>query len=181
MHYFADSLKKVCHRLDEAIIPYMISGSTAANLYMQPRATNDVDIVIQIQAKRAAELLNLFKEDFYISEEAVRDAFNSIGMLNIIHQASVTKFGLILLKEDEFSQTAFTRRMKKTLEGGELWFISLEDLLLQKLLWHKESNSELQLEDVRRLIAANKSRLDNRYCLTWASQLGIEPQLMALV
>ncbi|MEX2088350.1 MAG: hypothetical protein WEB62_01200, partial [Bacteroidota bacterium] len=89
MESFVESLKSVCARLDGARIPYMISGSTAANLYAQPRATNDVDIVIQIDEERSGDLLNLFHEDFYISKEAVDDAFGHIGMLNIIQQASV--------------------------------------------------------------------------------------------
>lgn len=179
MSYFADAVKEVCRRLDEARIPYMISGSTAANLYTQPRATNDVDIVIQIEVKRAGAVLDAFKNDFYVSEEAVRDAFGGIGMFNIIHHASVTKFDLILLKGDQFSQTAFGRRIRETFEDATLWFISLEDLVLQKLLWHQQSGSELQREDVRRLIVANRERLDERYCLQWAKHLGLEEKLRA--
>ena len=35
-------------RLEEADIPYMISGSIAANIYAEPRFTNDIDIVLQV-------------------------------------------------------------------------------------------------------------------------------------
>lgn len=170
---FVESLKIVCTRLDDALIPYMISGSTAANLYAQPRATNDVDIVIQIEQKRSDELLNLFRKDFYVSKEAVDDAFGNIGMLNIIHQPSVIKFDLIILKMDDFSRNAFGRRKQETLEGKEFWFIALEDLVLQKLVWHKEGGSELQKEDVRRLILANRKQLDVEYCREWAGRLHI--------
>lgn len=170
---FVDSMKLVCTRLDDARIPYMISGSTAANLYAQPRATNDVDIVIQIDSGRSDELLKLFQNDFYISKEAVNDAFGGIGMLNIIHLTSIIKFDLIVLKTDDFSRSSFARRTKETFEGGEFWFISLEDLVLQKLLWHKEGGSELQREDVRRLISANRSRLNVNYCSEWAGRLQI--------
>ncbi|MBI3111420.1 MAG: hypothetical protein HYZ01_07600 [Ignavibacteriales bacterium] len=170
---FLESLKIVCARLDGARIPYMISGSTAANLYAQPRATNDVDIVIQVDQGRSEELLNLFQRDFYISKEAVDDAFGGIGMVNIIHQTSVIKFDLIILKTDDFSRSAFARRTKETFEGREFWFISLEDLVLQKFLWHKEGGSELQREDVRRLVLANRTRLDVSYCSEWAGRLQI--------
>lgn len=181
MESFVESLKSVCARLDGARIPYMISGSTAANLYAQPRATNDVDIVIQIDEERSGDLLNLFHEDFYISKEAVDDAFGHIGMLNIIQQASVIKFDLIILKMDDFSRSAFARRGKEVFEGGEFWFISLEDLVLQKLLWHKEGGSELQREDVRRLIFANRTRLDVNYCSEWAGRLRIGELLKELL
>jgi hypothetical protein len=40
--FFAD----VIRRLDEAGVPFMVSGSLASSLHGQPRATNDIDIVI---------------------------------------------------------------------------------------------------------------------------------------
>lgn len=178
---FVESLKIVCARLDNAQIPYMISGSTAANLYAPPRATNDVDIVLQIERTRSSVLLNLFQKDFYISQEAVDDAFSGIGMLNVIHQPSVIKFDFIILKSDDFSRNAFARRKEEMFEGKKLWFISLEDLLLQKLVWHTEGGSELQKEDVRRLILANRNRLDVRYCKEWADRLHISKLIKELL
>jgi hypothetical protein len=38
----------VIGRLEKADIPYMISGSIAANIYAEPRFTNDIDIVLQV-------------------------------------------------------------------------------------------------------------------------------------
>lgn len=38
-------------RLDQAGIPYMLSGSTAMNFYARPRMTRDVDIVIELGMK----------------------------------------------------------------------------------------------------------------------------------
>ena len=173
MAYFGDALKEV--------IPYMVSGSTAANLYAQPRATNDIDIVVAVERKQADILLDTFKEGFYISQEGVRDAFDGVGMLNIIHYASVVKIDLIILKTDEFSHSAFRRRVQLSFEGVAMWFISLEDLVLQKLIWHKESGSELQLEDVRRLIFSNRGRIDEQYCLKWAEELGLVPELRGIL
>lgn len=37
-------IKDVVGRLEKAYIPYMISGSIAANIYAEPRFTNDIDI-----------------------------------------------------------------------------------------------------------------------------------------
>ncbi len=38
-------LKIVAQRLEEAHIPYMLSGSMALNFYAEPRMTRDIDIV----------------------------------------------------------------------------------------------------------------------------------------
>ena len=41
-------LKLVCKTLDESNIPYMLTGSFAANFYATPRMTRDIDLVIEI-------------------------------------------------------------------------------------------------------------------------------------
>ncbi len=38
-------LAKLKSRLEEAQVPYMITGSTASVVYGEPRATKDVDVV----------------------------------------------------------------------------------------------------------------------------------------
>lgn len=43
-----DVLKIVCHKLNTGNIPYMLTGSFAANFYAVPRMTRDIDIVIEI-------------------------------------------------------------------------------------------------------------------------------------
>ena len=40
------------------------------------------------------------------------------------------------------------------LAGIELWIVSPEDLILSKLDWARDTRSELQLRDVRHLLAA---------------------------
>jgi hypothetical protein len=39
-----DILKNVCQKLNDAKIPYMLTGSFAANCYAIPRMTRDIDI-----------------------------------------------------------------------------------------------------------------------------------------
>jgi hypothetical protein len=40
-----DLLLIVCRKLDSATIPYMLTGSFAANFYAVPRMTRDIDVV----------------------------------------------------------------------------------------------------------------------------------------
>ena len=55
-----------------------------------------------------------------------------------------------------------------------MWLISLEDLILAKLLWAKDSLSELQLKDVRNLMRTSP-HLEKEYLENWVGQLGLEP------
>ena len=54
-------LKIICHRLEKADIPYMLTGSFAANFYAVPRMTRDIDIVIEIQKPDTDRLFQIFQ------------------------------------------------------------------------------------------------------------------------
>ena len=125
--------------------------------------------------------MNLFSSDFYISSESIDDAFAGIGMFNIIHNASVSKCDIILLKENDFSQSAFSRSIVIEFEGKPLKVISPEDLILQKLLWRRETGSELQWGDVQELMRAKKDSLDKEYLFHWGEVLKLSTDLKLLL
>jgi hypothetical protein len=54
--------------------------------------------------------------------------------------------------------------------GIDTWIVSPEDLVLSKLVWAKESRSELQMRDVRELLAGP---LEIAYIRQWAPRLGV--------
>ena len=44
----------------------MLTGSVAMNMYLVPRSTLDIDIVIEVMPEQIAVFLSLFDSDFYI-------------------------------------------------------------------------------------------------------------------
>jgi len=44
-------LKTVTQRLADASIPYMVTGSIAANFYTVPRMIRDIDIVVELSER----------------------------------------------------------------------------------------------------------------------------------
>ncbi len=168
-------------RLEKAEIPYMISGSIAANIYAEPRFTNDIDVVLQVGDQHRQILYNCFSDGYYLSEAAVEEAFAQLGMLNIIHSKLFVKCDLIFFKPGEFSAIAFTRRLAVPIENHNVFFISVEDLILQKLLWRKESQSEQQMLDVKRLVAQNENALDKEYLKTWSERLGLQQEMAQIL
>jgi len=58
-------LKEVCRRLETAKIPYMLTGSFAANFYAIPRMTRDIDLVIEILRSHLDQFIAAFQGDFY--------------------------------------------------------------------------------------------------------------------
>jgi len=57
-----------------------------------------------------------------------------------------------------------------------IFVVSVEDLILSKLIWGKQSQSDLQLDDVCQMIST-VSELDWKYMKKWATVLGIDTLL----
>lgn len=166
-------LKSVARRLDDLGIPYMVTGSMAMNYYAVPRMTRDIDIVVELTGGDVDRLCELFGGEFYVDREAVRRAVQERGIFNLIHEASVIKVDLVVRKESAYRREEFARRRRIRLDAEELWIVAPEDLILSKLDWARESRSEVQLADVRNLLASVPN-LDEAYLGRWTGQLGLE-------
>jgi len=176
MYEEIELIKDVASRLEKAGIQYMMTGSMAMAIYSTPRMTRDIDMVIQVATEDIGKIVNLFRDDCYIDETSVRQAVQNQGMFNIIHNESVIKVDFIVRKNEEYRTPEFSRRQQIEIEGVSISVVSPEDLILSKLVWAKQSNSELQLRDVRQMVAVLKD-LDNDYLKRWSGELGVEDLL----
>lgn len=170
-------LKIVVQRLADSGINYMVSGSVAGNFYSQPRMTRDIDMVIQLSRFEVDKIYHLFEGDFYIERDSIVAALKDRGMFNIIHNEKVIKIDFIIAAHTEYEKVKFQRRVLKDIEGINLFLISLEDLILSKLLWAKDSRSELQLNDVKNLTTFDREGLDLAYLENWADTLSVKTLL----
>ena len=166
-------LRIVTQRLREAGINYMISGSIAANYYTIPRMTRDIDVVIELKQGDIDRFVGLFEDDFYINRETVANEVSREGMFNLIYNRYVIKIDFIIKKSSEYQQVEFSRRKQVLIEQSPMWFVSSEDLVISKLVWAKDSHSEMQLKDVRNLIETVND-LDLKYIDNWVRELGLE-------
>ncbi len=164
-------LQEVASKLNEAKIPYMVSGSVAMNYYAQPRMTRDIDVVVMLNSNEVDGFVALFEKDFYIDPVTVREEIARGGMFNLIHNKYVIKIDFILRKSGAYDDGAFQRKKRVKVDGFHVWIISPEDLMLNKLRWAQESMSEMQLNDVRNIIEASAD-LDWQYLTKWADSLG---------
>jgi len=57
-------------------------------------------------------------------------------------------------------------------EGHPFFIVAPEDLVLSKLVWAKDSRSEVQLSDVRNLLASVE-KMDREYLALWAERLSV--------
>jgi hypothetical protein len=166
-----DIVRDISRRFEKADIPYMLTGSMAMNYYAQPRMTRDIDVVIAIGPEDVDRVAALFRPDYYVSEENIRESVAHESIFNLIHQESVIKVDCIIRKRTEYRLVEFERRQKISVRDFNTFIVSKEDLIISKLSWAKDSHSEVQLGDVRNLLATG---YDTAYLQHWTRELGLD-------
>jgi hypothetical protein len=174
-------LLELASRLDSAQIPFMIAGSHGSSLYGQPRATNDVDIVIDPSSERLEEFVRDLGSRYYVSVEAARDALTRRSMFNVIDFSTGTRADLIVRKNRPFSMEEFHRRTPQKIGGREIPVASPEDIILSKLEWDKITPSDRQVQDAFHVVMAQGPSLDVDYLRKWATSLGVSEKLEELL
>jgi hypothetical protein len=167
-------LRDVAGRLDKAGISYMLTGSVALNCYAQPRMTRDIDLVVAFHLKDAERIHEILGKDYYVSDDAAREAVTHQSCFNAIHQTTLIKVDFMIRKGDDYRLNEFDRRQRLKLDDFEVWVVSKEDLILSKLHWAIDSQSERQLADVENLIATG---CDTDYLKSWSAALNLTDTL----
>ncbi len=165
-----DLLQRVCRLLDESNIPYMISGSIAMNIYTIPRMTRDIDIVVELSLERVDEFTDLFP-DCYFNKDAIEDEIKRKGIFNIIDHNTGFKMDFIIRKDTEYFRLAFERRQRIIELDTELSVISLEDLIIAKIIWIQQYQSEKQILDIENLLLDPDK--DMNYITKWCNNLNL--------
>ena len=165
-----DVLREVAQRLNQAKIAYAVSGSIAANCYTIPRMTRDLDVVIEMGEPDIDRFIRLFQGDFFVDREMIIEEVRKRGMFNLIHAKYVFKIDFILRKDSAWQKSLFLRRQKVHVEKIPIWVVSIEDLIIAKLLWAKGNNSELQLNDARNLLKSDYPK-DHAYVMQYVQDL----------
>lgn len=156
----------------------MLTGSMAMNYYAQPRMTRDIDLVVEIATDQTDAFVALFEKEYYVDRRVVAKATAQRSMFNLIHNDTILKLDCIVLKNDKYRQEEFARRKRITLGNFQTWIVSREDLILSKLYWARHSKSELQLRDVKNLLAPD---CDVSYLQSRAEQLGVKSLLLEVM
>jgi hypothetical protein len=168
--------------LDSLGIAYAIGGSLASSVYGVMRFTQDADISVQSFSAVADRFCKAVKDEFYISEQAMRQALESCGSFNLIHFETSFKIDLFVLGPEGFGRRVLARRRNARLSdagGAELAVVSPEDVVLLKLRWFKETDctSERQWDDVLGVLAVQEKLLDFGYLTASAQELGLSELL----
>lgn len=168
-------MSRVAEALDALSIPYFITGSCASISYGEPRLTNDIDIVADISAKDIPSLLGYFPlPEFYLSEDAIREAIATRGQFNIIHPTSGLKVDIIIRKGSEYDGLQFERCQRIPLSKNKTAnFASPEDVIVMKMEYYRMGGSEKHLRDITGMMKISGKTIDCQYISLWAKRFGL--------
>ena len=168
-------LRQVTAVLERLSIPYLVTGSVASIFFGEPRFTNDIDVVVELQASDIADLCEQFPaEDFYLSAEAAADALERRSQFNLIHPRSGLKVDFMVAAGGPFDRSRFARARRIQLAPGvEAWFASPEDVILKKLEYYQRGGSSKHLRDIAGVLRVSGAELDYPYMSEWADRLGL--------
>lgn len=175
-----DLYARLLEPLRQAGIPYMVTGGLAAIIYGEPRLTNDVDIVVQLEPTDAERLAAAFPEPHWyvppietICEEAGRPAH---GHFNLLELATSLRADVYCLGQDPLGAWAMTRRRAIELSGGTVMVAPVEYVILQKLRYFRESGSDRHLRDIAAMRRISGSLIDQTALDSWLDRLGLAPE-----
>src|SRR5436853_236447 len=89
----------VANVFDRLRIEYAVVGAMASSYYGEARFTADVDIVVNLPEQAVPALLQAFPTDqYYVSEDAVRQAIRNRAQFNILRPDSGLKIDVMIPK-----------------------------------------------------------------------------------
>jgi hypothetical protein len=173
----------VVEAFEQIGIAYQIGGSVASSVYGLARATLDIDMVADLNFGQVRSLVERLQHEYYVDEEAVRDAVQRRSSFNLVHQRTALKVDVFLPKQRPYDHEAFRRARQNTLEETEIArqfsLASPEDVILNKIEWYAQGGrvSDRQWNDVLGVMKVQRDSLDLGYLRRWAKELGLSDLL----
>ena len=167
-------LRHVVDILEEQGITYLLVGSLASGVYGEPRLTHDIDVVVELRLDQVARLCDAFPAaDYYVSQQAAREAVAGGGQFNVIHPASGNKIDFMIARQDAWGRSQVSRRRREQILPGRPGYAAApEDVIIGKLWYYQDGGSEKHLRDIAAMLQVSGEEIDREYVNHWAQQLG---------
>src|SRR3989344_2978419 len=133
-----DLVKVFANLLDKHKVSYLLTGSLAVSYYGFPRATHDIDFILEIPKQRKKQLRQVITDlgTDYISQP-FEDILEQSGFFNIYHQNSGIKIDFWFVNGNEF-RGKYNKKQTIEVSGKQVNLICSEDLIINKLRWCKK-------------------------------------------
>lgn len=157
-------------------ISYVLTGSFAVSYWGHPRATHDIDFLVELESPDKHKLLDLLSEldqGFSVDLYQAENAIDKHWQFNVFHQETSIKIDFWIAQKSEFEKNKFKRKITTEVFGEKVAIVSAEDLILTKLSWCKDVFSERHMRDCIGILEVQKGKLDEKYLRENAEALGV--------
>ncbi len=177
MTWIQDSIQLAAELHDLFIandINYYVTRGVAAVAYGETRTTQDLDVVLAINLTDLPQIAAMLETvGFYVSglDDVIAQRMFSFQATQI---ETISRVDLMIASSTEYARTQLSRRKTIPISAGkDVYFASPEDVIINKLLWGKSSQSEKQWRDVLSIMKTQQESLDYSYIDEWADKLGL--------
>ena len=183
-----EAFERLLTGLDRLGIRYAVGGSLASSVHGVPRATVDVDLVVDLPESKIEPLVEDLKAEFFAETDLIRDAVRSGRSFTLIHYKSAYKFDLFPLPDDPYYRTELDRRFEVNFlvtesQSRRFSVVTAEDAVLAKLVWYQAGGevSTRQWNDLLGIVQMRRRELDREYLRRWALSLKVDRLLSHLL
>lgn len=169
-----EALTQFISNLNSLRVPYMVTGAYAVSYFGLPRATHDLDIVVEIKLTDLDKICRKFAKEYIVDKGMAENAVRYSTHFSIVHAKGDIKIDFWVLKDKASERARFERRKKISLFSRSTYIISAEDMVLTKLEWFKRSKNTKHLDDAIGIIKVQAGKLDKHYITRNLEKFGIK-------
>jgi hypothetical protein len=174
----AEAFAPLRSALELAGVRFAIGGSWASTAFGDPRFTNDIDILADLNLQNLERFLQNLPSTFLADAEEARKALCLGRPFNVIYIPIALKFDLFPAAAFPLGSQELERAVLLAgngLSDAPTPFVTAEDILLAKLYWFRTGGevSEVQWRDIEGIIRGQRETLDREYLETNASRVGV--------
>jgi len=156
-------IKLILEALKASKVDYMIGGAIAEWAWGEPRATQDLDVVINLPIKSIGKFSKeLEKRDMLVPVDIMLD--------RIAEDRADIPLNAIHLRQSSFQRKILIDYGPPI---GKVYVHSPEDLILYKLIYLGISGQPKHARDIAAILKANRDKIEFEYIEEWVTRLGL--------
>ncbi len=167
-----ETIGRITKVLEGLGLRFHFTGGVAASYYGEPRLTQDLDVVIQIEPDQpeARELLDTLSSGYLISESAAQEAIRTCRLFQAIDQESLVEIEFHV--GEKIPGELGRSRPRELFPGLVAPLVSPEDAILSKLIWLRSGSHKAE-HDAKMMLRRDED-LDREALQERAASLGLD-------